>query len=320
MTDALLVVLAIVTVGYALIWILAIARERRNRLPAEGVAPRTWPSLLEIAIGFGTNFLDTLGIGSFATTSSAFKLAGLVPDEQIPGTMNVGHTAPTVVEAFIYIAVVQVDALTLVLMLAASALGAWLGAGVVSHWPRRKIQIGMGSVLIAAAILMTLSQLQWLPGGGNALGLTGLKLIIAVAGNAVLGALMTLGIGLYAPCMVLIALMGMNPKAAFPIMMGSCAFLMPVGSARFIRTRRYNLKAALGLSLGGVPGVLLAAYLVKSLPLEYVRWLVVVVVLYTAAMLIRSARTERRRVQRESSVGGIGPVNPALECPGGDED
>jgi uncharacterized membrane protein YfcA len=320
MKTALLLALGIVTLAYGLIWILAIARNRRKRLPAEAGAP-TMPSPLEIAIGFGTNFLDTLGIGSFATTSSAFKLAGLVPDEQIPGTMNVGHTAPTIVEAFIYVAVVQVDVITLVLMLAASAAGAWLGAGVVSGWPRRKIQIGMGATLLAAAVLMTLSQLQWLPGGGNALGLTGARLIIAVAGNAVLGALMTLGIGLYAPCMVLVALLGMNPRAAFPIMMGSCAFLMPVGSARFIKTGRYNLKAALGLSLGGIPGVLLAAFLVKSLPLDAVRWLVVAVVIYTSAMLLRSARLEwRRNHQQGSSSPGIGPVSPALEFPGGEED
>jgi uncharacterized membrane protein YfcA len=75
--------------------------------------------------------------------------------------------------------------------------------------------------------------------------------------------------------------------------MGSCAFLMPVGSARFVRTGSYNLKAALGLAIGGVPGVLLAAYVVKSLPLTAVNWLVVAVVVYTAAMMLRSARRER---------------------------
>jgi uncharacterized membrane protein YfcA len=317
--TALLVALAVFTVGYALTWTLAIVRARRKLQPAGG-GGSAMPGPLEIAIGFVTNFFDTLGIGSFATTSSTFKLAGLVPDELIPGTMNVGHTAPTIVEALIYLAVVQVDAVTLVLMLAGSVAGAWLGAGIVSGWPRRRIQIGMGTVLVAAAVIMTLSQLQLLPGGGNALGLTGTKLAIAVGGNAVLGALMTLGIGLYAPCMILVSLLGMNPLAAFPIMMGSCAFLMPVGSARFIRTGRYNLKAALGLSLGGIPGVLLAAFLVKSLPLTYVRWLVVVVVVYTATMLLRSARVEWRSRQQSSSGGGIGPVTPALEFPGGDKE
>jgi uncharacterized membrane protein YfcA len=199
-----------------------------------------------------------------------------------------------VAEAFIYMALVQVDVTTLVSMIAASTVGAWLGAGVVSHWPRRKVQIGMGSVLLAAAAVIVLREMQWMPGGGQAMGLTGTKLIVGLAGNALLGALMTLGIGLFAPCMILIALLGMNPLTAFPIMMGSCAFLMPVGSVRFVRAGRYNLKSALGLAIGGVPGVLLAAYVVKSLPLTAVNWLVVCVVVYTAAMMLRSAQRERR--------------------------
>ena len=116
-------------------------------------------------------------------------------------------------------------------------------------------------------------------------------LVVAVAGNFLLGALMTLGIGLYAPCMILVSLLGMSETTAFPIMMGSCAFLMPVGSLQFIRERAYSLRAALGLALGGIPGVLIAAYIVKSLPLVTVRWLVIVVVLYTAITMLYSAFT-----------------------------
>jgi uncharacterized membrane protein YfcA len=218
-----------------------------------------------------------------------------VPDEQIPGTLNVGHTIPTLIEAFIFIAVVKVDPVTLVGMIAAAALGAWLGAGIVSRWSRRKVQIGMGTALLVMAVLFLATQLKWMPGGGDELGLTGLKLVFAVAANFVLGALMTLGIGMYAPCMMVIFLLGMNPKAAFPIMMGSCAFLMPVGSARFVRENSYNLKSALGLAIGGIPGVLLAAFVVKELDVYWVRWLVIVVVLYAAIMMLRSAVIERKR-------------------------
>ena len=160
--------------------------------------------------------------------------------------------------------------------------------------PRRKIQLGMGSALLAAAVLMVMGALKVLPAEGSALALSGTKLAIGVAVNIVLGALMTIGIGLYAPCLILITLLGMNPTAAFPIMMGSCAFLMPVGSVRFIRSGRYNLKAALGLAIGGIPGVLLAAFIVKSLNLDTVRWLVVVVVVYTALMMLRAAARQRQ--------------------------
>lgn len=284
MKAALLTALAIFTGTYIIIWALSVIRARQRR---------ALPGPLDGIIGLVTNFFDTLGIGSFATTTSFFKLWGLVPDEQIPGTLNVGHTLPSILQAFIYIAVVDVDVTTLALMIAASVVGAWLGAGVVARWPRRKIQIGMGLALAAAAAIMLMTQLKLVPGGGELLGLTGMKLLIAVLVNAVLGALMTLGIGLYAPCMMLIYLLGMNPRAAFPIMMGSGAFLMPVGSARFIRENSYNLKAALGLTLGGIPGVLLAAYLVRSLPLGAIRWLVVAVVLYTSVMMLRSAARER---------------------------
>ncbi len=251
-----------------------------------------WPKPVELAIGFVTDFFDTLGIGSFAPTTSLFKLFRLVPDERIPGTLNVGHTLPTILEALAFIAIVEVDPVTLVSLIAASVVGAWLGAGLVARWPRRYVQVGMGGALLVAAGLFLMSNLSLFPSGGAALGLHGPTLWFAIAVNFCLGALMTIGIGLYAPLMILVALLGMNPKAAFPIMMGSCAFLMPFASIRFIRFDAYSLRAALGLTLGGLPGVVIAAYIVKSLPLAYVRWLVIVVVVYAAVAMLRSAITK----------------------------
>jgi uncharacterized membrane protein YfcA len=133
--------------------------------------------------------------------------------------------------------------------------------------------------------------LGWMPGGGDALALHGGRLVFAISANFVLGALMMLGVGLYAPCLILVSLLGMNPLAAFPIMMGACAFLMPVGGARFIQANRYSLRSALGLALGGIPGVLAAAFIVKSLPVAWLRWLVTAVVLYAALLMLNSART-----------------------------
>jgi len=284
MKTALFAALAAISLGFVAIWLAAIPGDVWKR----------WPGWRDTGVGFITNVFDTLGIGSFATTSGFFKIWGMVPDEQIPGTLMVGHTPPSLLQAFIFIAVVQVDFATLVLMIASSALGAWLGAGIVSRLPRRKIRIAMGSALLVAAAVMAMTALQWIPGGGEGLGLSGASLALAIAGNMIFGALMTLGIGLYAPCMILVSLLGMNPRAAFPIMMGSCAVLMSVGSVPFIRSERYSLKAALGLTVGGIPGVLVATYVVKSLPLGAVRWLVVVVVIYTASMMLRSAMLERR--------------------------
>jgi uncharacterized membrane protein YfcA len=248
------------------------------------------PSALHLTLGFVTNFFDTLGIGSFAPTTAAFKARRLVADELIPGTLNVGHTAPTVVQAVIFISVIDVDVLTLVLLIGSSVVGAWIGAGIVSGWERRRIQRGVAIALAVTGSFMVLRMAGAFPPGGDALGLRGALLGAGVLGNFALGALMTLGIGLYAPCMAMISLFGMNPITAFPIMMGSCACLMPVASARFLQTKRYDARAAWGLAVGGIPGVLLAAFVVKSLPLDAVRVLVVVVIAYTAIRMWRDSR------------------------------
>jgi uncharacterized membrane protein YfcA len=297
---ALLGALVVITLVFVARWI---AVERRRSLPGP-----SRPSAAGIALGFVTNFFDTLGIGSFAPTTSAFKLWRMVPDERIPGTLNIGHAPPTVVQALIFITVVEMDVKTLAAMIAASIAGAWLGAGVVAAWPRRKVQVGMGAALLAAATFFTMKNLDLFPGGGDDLGISGLRLGLGVLGNFWLGALMTLGIGLYAPCMILVSLLGMNPKAAFPIMMGSCAFLMPVGSLRFIEKGSYSLGPALGLAIGGVPAVLIAALIVKELPLVAVRWLVVVVVVYTATAMLRSALAEKPAAVTEAA-------RPAAEGP-----
>jgi uncharacterized membrane protein YfcA len=251
------------------------------------------PTFVQVAVGAVTAFFDTLGIGSFATTTTFYKLRGMVPVRLMPGTLNVGHTMATITQAFIYTRIVPVESETLVLMIAAACIGSWIGAGVVVHWPRRKIQIGMGTALLGAAVLMLMTQLNIFPGGGDTLGLSGARLAAGLAGNFVLGVLMMLGIGLYAPCMILVSLLGMNPTAAFPIMMGSCAFLMPTSSVRFVRTQAYHKQAAIGLAIGGVPAVLVAAYIVRSLSLTTVRWLVVAVVVYTSInMLVTAGRAD----------------------------
>jgi uncharacterized membrane protein YfcA len=285
---ALLVAIAAVALWYVWRWIL-IERQRRH---AEPSASSARPRLIDGVIGFITNFFDTLGIGSFAPTTAIFKLLRRMPDEKIPGTLNAGHALPTVAQALIFVAVVTVDAVTLISMIAAAVLGALLGVRIVSRLPRRAIQIGMGGALLGAALLFLAANLNLMPGGGEATGLTGPTLLFAVAVNFILGALMMLGLGLYAPCLILVSLLGMNPLAGFPIMMGSCALLMPFGAERFAKSGRYDVSAALGLALGGIPGVLIAAFVVKSLPIVWLRWLVVVVVLYAAAQMLLAAKSK----------------------------
>jgi len=284
--TVLLLVLALLAVVFAAawrFWLLQVRREAAQR------ASTAAPSATGIALGAATNFFDTLGVGSFAPTTALFRVFRLVPDRLIPGTLNVGHALPTVAQALIFIAIVQVEPSTLLALIAAAVAGAWLGAGMVSGWPRRRVQMGMGVALLVAAALLAHQLLRGAPVGADAVALYGSGLALGIAGNFVLGALMTLGVGLYAPCMILVSLLGLNARAAFPIMMGSCAFLMPVAGLRFIARGAYAPAAALGLTLGGIPAVLAAAYLVRSLPLDAVRVLIVAVAVLTAVSLLRSA-------------------------------
>jgi uncharacterized membrane protein YfcA len=288
MRTLLFVLLGTLAVVYLAVWVKNVRAGGPDR-SVEGMRP----SAVHLLIGFVTNFFDTLGIGSFAPTTSWFKLQKVVPDEQVPGTMHVGHSPPVIVQAFIFVAIIQVDLLTLSALIGASVIGAWLGAGVVAQWPRRRIQIGMGIALVIAAVTFVAANLGFAPVGGTSIGLTGMTLGIGIVGNVILGALMTLGIGMYAPSMIMISLLGMNPAVAFPIMMGSAAFLMPVAALRFLPKNAYSLRPAIGLALGGLPAVLIAAFIVRALPLTTMRWLVVVVVTYAAITMLRSAFVER---------------------------
>jgi uncharacterized membrane protein YfcA len=295
--SALLAALGALSIAFAGLWAWAVAQARRTAGGNADANPATdarFPSPLQIGVGFGTNFFDALGIGSFATTTAIFRALRMVPDRIIPGTLNAGHTMPTVVQAFIFTKLIPVDVLTLITMIGAAVLGAWLGAGIVAKWPKRKVQIGMGVALLAAAVFMFMRQMSLFPPGSEEIGVRGAKLAIAIGGNLVLGALMTLGIGLYAPCMILVGLLGMSEKTAFPIMMGSCAFLMPVGSLRFIREQSYSLRNALGLAIGGVFGSYVAAKFFESLNIRTVRWLVIAVVVYTAVTMLLAARSEEQ--------------------------
>jgi uncharacterized membrane protein YfcA len=281
--DLLLLALAGFTIFFLVVLALGVKRAKEEKRDDRGVTGGL------VATGFVANFFDTLGIGSFATTTAIFRQWRMVRDEIIPGTLNAGHTLPTVAQAVIFTRLVPVDSKTLILMIAAAVAGAWLGAGVFSGWPRRNIQVGMGVALLVAAALMLFKAIKGDPTGGTALSLSGGLLVAGLVGNFLLGILMTIGIGLYGPCMILVSLLGMNPTSAFPIMMGSCAFLMPVASARFIKGGAWHPGATIGMAIGGIPAVLIAAYIVKSLPLTVIRYLVVVVVVYTSVNLLRAA-------------------------------
>jgi uncharacterized membrane protein YfcA len=244
-------------------------------------------------IGFVVNFFDVLGIGAFAPQTALLKFTKQTEDRILPGTLNVSNTIPVLIQALIFIQIVEVEPITLISMLLSAAAGAILGAGIVAKLSVRKIQLTMGFALLVTAFFMLSGQMQWIQNGGEAIGLTGGKLALAIGANFILGAFMTVGIGLYAPCMALVYALGMSPLVAFPIMMGSCAFLMPPASAKFIKEGAYNRKASVSMAIPGIIAVLIAAFLVKSLPLNTLRWVVIVVIIYTSLVMFKSARNSR---------------------------
>jgi uncharacterized membrane protein YfcA len=275
----LLLLLIGVALWFTITWVIALRRS----------GPIRMPSPFQLLVGFITDFLDTLGVGSFATTTALLRAGKSVDDAKLPGTLNVGHALPTILQALIYIEFVQIDMWTLWLLIFASILGAYAGASFVSRLPKRMIQLGMGTALLIAVTLLIAKLTKWIPEGGNELGLTGTFLAIGFVGNFIFGALMTIGVGAYAPIMIMVNLLGMNQNTAFPLMMGSCGFLMPIASYRFIKSDMYDARAAIGLTLLGLPGVMVAAFIVKKLSSEGLNWLVVVVVIYTALSMLYAA-------------------------------
>ena len=247
--------------------------------------------IIGFGIGFITDFMDTLGIGSFAPTTLLAKVTGFIKNDRfLPGTLNIGHTIPVLLEAYLFITGVKVDGLTLFTLIAAAVAGALLGGRIVTKLPEKKIQVTMGFALIFTAGLMYASKMGWLAllGSGNkALALTGGLLVAGLIGNFIFGALMMAGVGLYAPCLAMVSLLGMDPKAAFPIMMGSCAALMAFGSPKFIKEGLYPRKGTVALAIGGILGVIVGYQFITSLSLEKLMWVIIVVVVITGLDMLR---------------------------------
>jgi len=249
--NILLIVLGLLTLAFVVVFIQDLVKHKDEILSDKNV---TKNAIISSIIGFVVNFFDTLGIGSFAPATALLRAAKQTEDRVIPGTLNVSCVLPVVFEAFLFIQKVEVEPITLAAMLIAAVAGAYLGAGIVSKLHTNVIRIAMAIALFITGVILVLQLCGIFPSGGEAVGLTGPKLVIGVVVNFILGALMTAGIGLYAPCMALVYLLGMSPLVAFPIMMGSCAYLMPVASIKFVKEGAYNKIASVAIAAWSIPG------------------------------------------------------------------
>jgi uncharacterized membrane protein YfcA len=295
--KGMLVVLALLAVWFAYIF-------GRDYVKAykEGRIEKAGNPVVYAIMGTVINFFDALGIGSFAVSTASFKLGKMLDDKLIPGTLNVATTTSLIAEAFIYMTIVEIDSLTVLLTIICAMLGAYVGASIVSKLPRKKIQLGMGTALIIVAILLILGLAGLLSMNGTAIGLRGFKLIIACTVCFILGMTNCIGIGMFAPTMAMAALLGLSPIVAYPIMTGGSAFLQPIASYKFIKENSYNRKLSLVWSIFGVVGVIIAAFLVKSLPVRVLKMVVVVVVVYTSISMFVSALGKPKKTENTENT------------------
>jgi uncharacterized membrane protein YfcA len=284
MLIALLVPLGLAVLAFAFI------------LLRTAVARHATPNPEAAILGAITNFFDTLGIGSFAPTMAWFKFRKLVPDRLIPPTMLVGHSLPTMAQAVIFLILlgVLVDPVLLVGCMIALLMGGLLGAPLVARAKVWVVQLTVAVALLIAAVLYAMSNLQLMPGGGTAASLPVTLTILAIVANFAFGILINFGIGHYAPSLVLFSLMGLDPRLIFPIMAGGGGLMVAGAGVRHIGIGQIDLRIAVGMALGGIPAVFIAAFIVKEMPLEALRWLVAVVVLYAAGVMLHAALKGRR--------------------------
>lgn len=265
---------------------LIVSYARQNKI---SLTDRFWTGF---AIGFVTDLLDTLGIGTFATTTSLLKATKLIDDDRrIPATMTTAHIIPILLEALLFITIVEVEMTTLISLAIAAFTGASVGARVTQHWDTRKVQRVLGILLIIAAGIMVYRMVTN-PGadlGNDVRGLTDWRLLVGIVFDFFIGMLLSMGLGNYAPELIFFSLMGISPAVALPVMMLNAAMMLSAGAKQFIQSGRVNWPGVPGIIVGGVLGVLTAAFFLSSLDVNNLKILVVFIASYTGFTLLRSS-------------------------------
>lgn len=292
-------VIQAVLIIYAVVAAVIIFRDFRKNREIDITKRET---VLHHIIGVVVNFFDALGIGSFATTVAAYGIFKLVDDKKIPGTLNAGVAIPVIFEALLFTSTVEVELTTLIPIVICGVAGAVIGNKIASRVPEHIVTLVMAIGLFVAAVLMLGSKFGFLPAGGTAIGLGGVKLLIACTGNFILGIALCFGIGNFAPCMCIVYLLGMSPLVSFPIMMCTGAVSTPTTGLMSLKEGLVNRTAVVGLTVGGVIGVAVAVYLVKSMSVSTLQWLVIVVVLYSSATMLTRSLKKRKALTAEKTV------------------
>ena len=297
----MLLVFLVAALGVGALGLFAgIVREaaKTNQLVPKGEA---------LALGAVTNFFDTLGIGSFAPTLAWFRFRKMVPVRLMPLTMFICYTIPAILQGVIFLILlgVKVDLLLLTGCVIAIVIGGYVGVPIASRSPVRLIQAIVGVALLLAALFYSFSNLGLMPVGGTASGLPLTLAIVAILANLLFGILLSFGVGNYAPTLAMLSLMGMDPRLAFPIMAAGAGFSGVAAGFQCVRKVNLDWRIVLGLTLGALPSVLIAALIVKEMDLVLLRWLVVVVVTYAGIVLLMTASRKGELVPADAPEAAV---------------
>lgn len=282
--KVILALIVLVNGGFAIRFIQDVMKNRAALKEENGS-----PVAMSIS-QFCIYFLSTFGISDFAIGAALYPKAKWVEDKKLPGTLNTACVIPVAAMALIYISSIEVDLLTLIVPIIAQVLGSYLSPRYVVKLPALQIKkLVMLGLFVAAGVILA-GKLQLMPIGAEKTVLDpGMLSILAIL-SFIYGAMNNMGIGSYALTMATVYAMGLSPAVAFPIMMGACTFSVPVGGMQFIKLDSYSRKITLFSATAGVVGVLVAAFLVKSLNTSALQYVILGVILYSALSMLNSIR------------------------------
>jgi uncharacterized membrane protein YfcA len=250
-----------------------------------------------IVSGIAAFFMDTIGVGSFACNIALAKYFKTFRDEELPGMLNGAQVLPGAIEALFFLGLVQVDPVTLLVLILGACGGGVLGASLISKLNTQAIRLIMLIAFPLVIMLILSNHFQWLPIGGDKTALSGHELLWGFLGVFVAGTLTSAGVGLFAMVQAVLFCLGMSPLVAFPIMTAAGALQQPLSTVIFTYKNTIPMKRALLMNLYGVAGVFLSIPLITHLSTTNLHGLLVLVLTYNTVMMGRSYLKHRQKVR-----------------------
>jgi uncharacterized membrane protein YfcA len=216
-------------------------------------------------IGFISNLLDTVGIGSFAVIVAMRKMLGVMPDDvKLIGSMNIQAVITALAQMLIFLHYIKLDLTTMLVSIAMITLGGFLSGLIAVRINKAIVHNVMLIAFIVTGILLFLIQLDVLQFTSTSDAITGIRLGIFAIFMLIAGMLPAFGVGYYSLVKTSIFLFGVNPIIAFPIMAAASSYQMPVTAITFMSKNKFYTKSSILLAIFGLIGVFIAAPLIST--------------------------------------------------------